>query len=76
MAVYVFFVFQVADINGKIKAAGRESPLYKLPLLEDPSNEIAEVLVKSVEWNMLSREWNLSVSDLSELHKLSKGLRL
>ena len=23
---------------------------------------------------MLSREWNLSVSDLSELHKLSKGL--
>ena len=74
VAVYVLFVFQVADINGKIKAAGRESPLYKLPLLEDPSNEIAEVLVKSVEWNMLSREWNLSVSDLSELHKLSKGL--
>ena len=74
MAVYVLIVFQVADINGKIKAAGRESPLYKLPLLEDPSNEIAEVLVKSVEWNMLSREWNLSVSDLSELHKLSKGL--
>ena len=74
MAVYDLFVFQVADINGKIRAAGRESPLYKLPLLEDPSNEIAEVLVKSVEWNMLSREWNLSVSDLSELHKLSKGL--
>ena len=48
--------------------------MYKLPLLEDPSNDIAEVLVKSVEWNMLSREWNLSVSDLSELHKLSKGL--
>ncbi len=43
------FVLQVADINGKIKAAGRESPLYKLPLLEDPSNEFAEVLVKSVE---------------------------
>jgi hypothetical protein len=50
--------------------------LYKIPLLEDPSNEIAEVLVKSVdsEWNMLSREWNLRVSDLSKLHKLSKGL--
>ncbi len=64
------FFFQVADINGKIKAAGRESPWYKLSLLEDPSNEIAEVLVKSVEWNMLSREWNLNVSDLSELHKL------
>jgi hypothetical protein len=68
------FVFQVADINGKSRSAGRDSPLYKLPLLEDPSNEIAEVLVKSVEWKMLSREWNLNVSDLFELHKLSKGL--
>jgi hypothetical protein len=48
--------------------------LYKLPLLQDPSNEIAEVLVKSLEWNMLSRECSLSVSELSELHQLSKGL--
>jgi hypothetical protein len=48
--------------------------LYRLPLLEDPSNEIAEFLVKCLEWNMLSREWNLSVSVLSELHQLSKGL--
>jgi hypothetical protein len=71
---FISFLFQVADVNGKIRSAGSDSPLYKLPLLEDPSNEIAEVLVKSVEWNMLSREWNLSVSDLSELHKLSKGL--
>ena len=71
---YSNICFQVADINARIRAAPRDSPLYKLPLLEDPSNNIAEVLVKSVEWNMLSREWNLSVSDLSELHKLSKGL--
>ena len=48
--------------------------MYRLPLVEDPSNEIAEVLVKSLEWNMMSREWNLSVSDLSELHQLSKDL--
>ncbi len=63
----------IAEMNGKIRSARRDSPLYKLPLLEDPSNEIADVLAKSVEWNM-SREWNLSVSDLSKLHKLSKGL--
>ncbi len=44
MAVFFFFGFQVADINGKIKSAARDSTLYKLPLLEDPSNEIAEVL--------------------------------
>ena len=43
-------------------------------LREDLSNAIADVLVKSLEWNMLSREWNLSVSDLSKLHQLSKGL--
>jgi hypothetical protein len=52
-ASLIYFIFQVAYINGKIKTAGRDSPLYKLPLLEDPSNEMAEVLVKSVEWNML-----------------------
>ena len=48
--------------------------MYKLPLVEDPSDEIADVLVKSLEWNMLSRECTLTVSDLSELHQLSKGL--
>jgi hypothetical protein len=35
---------------------------------------MSDVLIKSMEWNMLSRGWNLSVSDLSELHQLSKGL--
>ena len=68
------YVWQVAQINDRIKKAVPGSQLYKLPLLEDPSNEIADVLVKSLEWNMLSREWNLSVSDLSKLHTLSKGL--
>ncbi len=48
--------------------------MYRLPLVEDPSNEIDDVLVKSMEWNMLSREWNLSVSVLSELHNLNKDL--
>ncbi len=45
-----------------------------LPLVEDPSNGIADVLVKSVERNMLSRKRNLTVSDQSEPHQLSKGL--
>ena len=48
--------------------------MYKLPLVRDPSDEIADVLVKSLEWNMLSREWNLTTGDLSQLHRLSKGL--
>ena len=65
VCTYSNICFQVADVNARIRAAPRDTPLYKLPLLEDPSNDIAEVLVKSVEWNMLSREWNLCVSDLS-----------
>ncbi len=31
----------------------------------DLSNEVADDLVKAVEWNLLSREWNLIVSGLS-----------
>ena len=42
-----------------------------MPLVEDPSNEIAEVLVEALEWNMMSREWNVTVSDLQELHRKS-----
>ena len=40
----------------------------------DPSNEMAEVLVQALEWNMLSREWNLNVRDLVLLHQKSKAL--
>jgi hypothetical protein len=40
----------------------------------DPSNEIAEVLVAALEWNMLSREWNVTASDLQELHRKSVAL--
>ena len=59
-----------------VRSAPSNSALYKLPLVGDPSNDIqvAEVLVKSLDWSMLSREWNLSVSDLHELHILGKGL--
>ncbi len=40
----------------------------------DPSNEIAEVLVEALKWNMMSREWNVTVSDLQELHRKSVPL--
>jgi hypothetical protein len=40
----------------------------------DPSNEIAEVLVEALEWNMMSQEWNVSVSDLQALHRKSVSL--
>jgi hypothetical protein len=67
-------MYQVLELNNMIKAAPRDSPLYKLPPVVDPSNDIADVLVKALEWNMLSREWNLTVSDLTDLHRQSKDL--
>ncbi len=48
-AFYFKGCYRLTDINARIKAAPQDSPLYRLPLLEDPSNDIAEVLVKSVD---------------------------
>ncbi len=45
-----------------------------MPPVVDPSNEIAEVLVEALVWNMLSRKWNVSVSNLQELHRKSVSL--
>ena len=69
-------IYQVYELNKKISAASRDStsPLFNVPPVVDPSNEIAEVLVEALEWNMLSREWNVTVSDLQELHRKSVSL--
>ena len=52
----------------------KNSPLYRVPPVVDPSNEMAVVLVQALAWNMLSREWNLNVSDLALLHQKGKAL--
>jgi hypothetical protein len=68
-------IYQVYELNKKISAASKErdSPLFNVPPVADPSNEIT-VLVEALKWNMLSREWNMSVSDLQELHRKSVSL--
>ena len=69
-------ICQVYELNKKISVASkdRNSPLFNVPPVVDPSNEIAEVLVEALEWNMMSREWNVTVSDLQDLHKKSVSL--
>ena len=69
-------IYQVYELNQKIRAASkdRNAPLFNVPPVVDPSNEIAEVLVEALEWNMMSREWNVSVSDLRALHRKSVSL--
>jgi hypothetical protein len=43
----------------------RKSLLFNVTVSQvvDPSYEIAKVLVKALEWNMLCLEWNMSMSD-------------
>ncbi len=55
---------------------GRPNPSRSRPhsLGPMPSNGIAEALVEALEWNMMSREWNVSVSDLRALHRKSVSL--
>jgi hypothetical protein len=40
----------------------------------DPSDEIQLVLVKCVEWNMLSREWDLCATEFQVLQEKSVEL--
>jgi hypothetical protein len=66
-------IYKVYDLNKKISAAfkDRNFPLFNVPPVVDPRNKITEVLVEALEWNMLSREWNVTLSDLQELHRKS-----
>jgi hypothetical protein len=42
--IYLTYIyFHVTEINSKIASAPPGSPLYTLPLVEDPNNEIAEI---------------------------------
>ncbi len=54
-------IYQVYELNKKISTVSKErsSLLFNVPPAVDPSNEIAEVLVEALEWNMLSWEWNM-----------------
>ncbi len=58
-------MYQLDELNKMIRAVSkdRKSPLFNVSQVVDPSYEIAEVLVKALEWNMLCLEWNMSVSD-------------
>jgi hypothetical protein len=52
----------------------RNSPLFNVQPVVDPNNNIAEVLVEALRWNMMGQEWNMTVSDLQELHRKSVSL--
>ncbi len=47
-------MYQVSLINRAIDAAKAGSCLYKLPHIADPSDEIVEVLIQCMDWNIAS----------------------
>ena len=56
-------------INRAIDNAKAGSKLAGLPHVADPSNEIVEVLIQCMEWNMATRQVGISASELPELHQ-------
>jgi len=62
-------IYQVLLINRAIDAAKARSSLYKLPHVADPSYEIVEVLVQSMDWNIASRQSGIPESELPALQQ-------
>ena len=62
-------MYQVLLINQAIDAAKPGSRLYKLPHVADPSNEIVEVLIQCMDWNIASRQSGIPESELPELQQ-------
>ena len=50
---------QVKYVNNKIASAPVASPLHGLRPIEDPSDEIIEVHISALKWNILQRRFGL-----------------
>ena len=62
-------MYQVLLINRAIDAAKAGSRLYKLPHVSHPSNEIVEVLIQCMDWNITSSQSGIPESELPELQQ-------
>ena len=65
---------QINDINKAIRAAKPGDLLYKVPPVEDPSEDIIKAAVEACEWNLRSRRHTHTVKDLAFLHRQSRIL--
>ena len=65
---------QVLFVNDAIRTARRGSPLYGLDPIVDPSDEIIEVLLAALRWDMQQRRVGLTAEGLEKLHALSVEL--
>lgn len=70
----IIHFFQVNAINTAIENAKSGDPLYKLPLVEDPSPKAVEMCVYSVQYFTKSRKYNQTAEDLKEVHSRAVNL--
>jgi hypothetical protein len=61
-------------VNHQIASAPVGSPLRGLRPIEDPSDEIIEVHLSALKWNILQRRFGLVASDLAKLQQNSVEL--
>ena len=62
-------MYQVELINRAFDNSRPGSRLHRLPHVSDPSNEVVEVLIQCMEWNIASRQSRISEADLPDLHQ-------
>ena len=67
-------VYQVESINKAIKNAKKGSRLHGLPPVSDPSDEVVEVLIQCMDWNIATRQSGIAESELPELKQKAVDL--
>ncbi len=65
---------QVLFVNEAIRKAQHGMPLHGLAPIVDPSDEIIEVLLAALWWDMQQRQFGLTAERLEKLHALSVEL--
>ena len=67
-------MFHFKFVNDAIDSAQSGSPLYKLPHITDPSDEIVAVHLAALKWNVEQRRFGLVASELASLQRSSVEL--
>ncbi len=65
---------QVTFVNDAIRKAPPGSQLHGLAPIVDPSDEIIEVLLAALRWDMQQQRFGLTAVGLDKLHALSVEL--
>ena len=65
---------QVEFLNAAIDRASRGTLLHGIAHVSDPSDQIVEVLIQCMEWNVMTRQRSVPESELPEVHQAAVDL--